>query len=90
MDKPRVGEHSYIMPDLADVLDSGFTTFSVGVFAWGPTKAGDGLLKRGPAKVRVTGLRTREGYKSVRLAAASIARSLDAGTYSGRKTVQAI
>lgn len=85
----EVGKHAFVMPDLADVLDSSYYTFSVGVFAWIPLQSGAGV-KRGPAKVRVTGLRTSDGYEAVQRAAASVAHALDAGTYTGKKTFQVV
>lgn len=61
-----------------------YSTFSLGVFEWVPKAGGNGV-KKGPVKVRVIGLVTNEA--AVFAKAQEIADALDAGTYSGPKTV---
>lgn len=64
---------------------SGQETFSVGVFEWEPSKKG---LTRGKVKVRVVGLVSEPGR--VYAKAREIADRLDAGAYTGPKTVSAV
>ena len=59
-------------------------TFSLGVFEWVEKKHGG--LKRGPVKVRVSGRCV--DLELVEAKAAEIAAELDAGTYTGPKTVR--
>lgn len=62
-------------------------TFSVGIFEWLPTADGKSM-KRGKIKVRVIGRRgTKTG--SIAFVCDEIAKKLDAGTYSGPKSVEA-
>lgn len=58
--------------------------FSVGVFEWIPGAPGESM-KMGPTKVRVTG--SSECPNQVIEKANEIAAQLEAGTYSGPKTV---
>jgi len=87
----KVGEHDFVMPKLdsqewATTLRY-FRTFSVGVFLWIPTRAKGGI-KRGKAKVRVSGPVSYEGLKLVYDKALEVANALDAGTYAGPKMVR--
>jgi hypothetical protein len=61
-----------------------WATFSVGIFEWVPKSNGKGL-KRGKVKVRVKGPTCCPDL--VNMMAAQIAKELDAGTYTGPKTV---
>lgn len=62
-------------------------TFSVGIFQILPKSSGKGT-KRGPVKVRVRGYVSHPGY--VYSKAREIVDQLDAGTYSGPKTVRVL
>lgn len=59
-------------------------TFSLGIFQWLPKASGSGL-KRSKVKVRVIGSSNRP--ELARAKAQEIASALDAGSYSGPKTV---
>jgi hypothetical protein len=60
-------------------------TFSLGVFEWVPRACGKGL-KRGRVKVRVSG--PFDQPERVHAKAASIVAELDAGTYTGPKSIR--
>jgi hypothetical protein len=62
-------------------------TFSVGVFEWEQKSSRNGL-KRGKVKVRVVGLVSEAGR--VYAKAREVVDKLDAGTYTGGKTVNTI
>ena len=85
----KVGEHDFVMPAECSsawgVATKYFKTFSVGVFAWVPAKTG---IKRGAAKVRVSGPVSHDGRKLVYDKALEVANALDAGTYTGPKLVR--
>ena len=67
--------------------DCNCETFSVGIFEWLPTADGKST-KRGKIKVRVIGRRgTKTG--AIAFVCDEIAKKLDAGTYSGPKSVEA-
>ena len=67
--------------------DRNCETFSVGIFEWLPTADGKSV-KRGKIKVRVIGRRgTKPG--AIAFVCDEIAKKLDAGTYSGPKSVEA-
>ena len=87
----KVGEHDFIMPaecsSAWDVTAKHFKTFSVGVFLWIPTRTKGGI-KRGKAKVRVSGPASDAGRKLVYDKALEVANALDAGTYTGPKLVR--
>ena len=87
----KVGEHDFIMPDVGSRAWSTalryFKTFSVGVFLWVPTRSKAGI-KRGAAKVRVSGPVSDTGLKLVYDKALEVANALDAGTYTGPKLVR--
>lgn len=87
----KVGGHDFVMPKLDSQEWSmsirHFKTFSVGVFLWIPTRAKGGI-KRGKAKVRVSGPVSDAGRKLVYDAALEVANALDAGTYAGPKLVR--
>jgi len=87
----KVGEHDFIMPRFGSqgwgTALMCYKTFSVGVFAWVPALSKSGI-KRGAAKVRVSGPATSAGHKLVHDKAQEIANALDAGTYDGPKLVR--
>ena len=87
----KVGEHDFVMPDIGSrewgVALRNYKTFSVGVFLWVPTRAKGGI-KRGKAKMRVSGPANHDGLKLVYDKALEVANALDAGTYNGPKLVR--
>lgn len=84
MTRNTVGKHDYAGAcNPQDVATLGFKTFSVGVFEW---VHGAGGPKRGPVKVRVSGL--VENANGVYAVATLIAEGLDAGEYKGPKNVR--
>ncbi len=87
----KVGEHDFVMPVECSsgwgISLSNFKTFSVGVFLWIPTRSKGGI-KRGAAKVRVSGPVSHDGLKLVYDKALEVANALDAGTYTGPKLVR--
>jgi len=60
-------------------------TFSVGVFEWVPMSGGCRGMKRGKVKVRVKGPTSHPDRVAAK--AREIVTALDAGTYTGPKTV---
>ena len=64
---------------------SSYKNFSVGVFQWVPKARGKGL-KRGPVKVRVSGL--CQSSELVFSVARGIVEALDENRYNGPKTVK--
>ena len=79
------GRHGYGNIPLGPL--PGCETFSVGVFEWRPTADGESV-KRGKIKVRVIGRRgTKTG--AIAFVCDEVAKKLDAGTYSGPKSVEA-
>lgn len=87
----KVGEHDFVMPEVGSddwaVTTKYFKTFSVGVFLWIPTRTKGGI-KRGKAKVRVSGPVSDAGRKLVYDKALEVANALDAGTYAGPTLVR--
>lgn len=87
----EVGKHDFdgnCAPGAPGVLTySGQETFSVGIFEWVQRSGGTGC-KRGPVKVRVKG-RFADPEK-VYAKARTIVGELDAGTYSGSKSVTVV
>ncbi len=87
----KAGEHDFVMPAECSstwgVTLKHFKTFSVGVFLWIPTRAKGGI-KRGKAKVRVSGPASHEGLRLVYDKALEVKNALDAGTYAGPRLVR--
>lgn len=67
-----------------NATDATWDTFSVGVFEWVP-RSGGGGTKRGKVKVRVKGSTSNSDMVVAR--AREIVTALDAGAYTGPKTV---
>jgi hypothetical protein len=81
----KVGAHDFdgfCAPKIGQA--SPWTTFSVGIFEWVAKRNGKGL-KRGRVKVRVIGPTSHPDI--VKLKAAEIVLELDAGTYTGPKSI---
>jgi len=84
MERNTIGKHDYAAScDPQELAKYGFKTFSAGVFEW---VHGAGGPKRGPVKVRVSGL--VGNASGVYAVATLIAEGLDAGEYKGPKNVR--
>lgn len=83
-DVSKAGFHDFDRSSLKFRLDEGVDSFTISVFQWGVSVDGK-KLKRGKSKVSVRGLRVHRDM--VHSKALEVLEALDAGTYTGPKSM---